>query len=254
MKRWLLTHLSIWWLAAVPLCGCSCELWIMLHRAQRPAERVGAAMDWWFDCRRNPACLTSKVQGTMGAMTASAGQSVLASREIVATLKDVHPKTNAVLDETASAMRETKAAIAETRETIRETTALVHSMRADVEELAKSSNELVQSATQTLQPLRNSLDQIDQLSRELVHQVDAISPAALDTVQHLDQAVQDLDKLLADPDIQATLAHVSGTAGHLEGSAESIDIALRPWREKANMLKTVVSKALGLIKITLPLF
>ena len=33
MRRWLTEHFTIWWLVAIPLCGCSCEMWVMLHRA-----------------------------------------------------------------------------------------------------------------------------------------------------------------------------------------------------------------------------
>jgi hypothetical protein len=49
MKHWLAQHFSVWGLVAIPLCGCSCELWLMLHRAQVPVARVGYALDYWFD-------------------------------------------------------------------------------------------------------------------------------------------------------------------------------------------------------------
>jgi hypothetical protein len=49
MKHWLAENFSVWWRVATPLCGCSCEMWLMLHRAQVPMARVGQAMDWWFE-------------------------------------------------------------------------------------------------------------------------------------------------------------------------------------------------------------
>jgi hypothetical protein len=47
---------------------------------------------------------------------------------------------------------------------------------------------------------------------------------------------------------------VGAASGHLDESAKSVDIALRPWREKAHLLKTIVSKAIGLIHVTVPLW
>jgi ABC-type transporter Mla subunit MlaD len=203
-------------------------------------------MDWWFDCHRNPACLTSKVQGTMGAMTASAGQSVLASKEIVATLKDLHPRANAVLDESLASLQEAHA-------TLKAATSLVRAMQTDLGTLTANANGVLTTANQTLAPLQSALTSIADLTKTLDEQVRAGSPLAAQTVTDLDGAVKDLDKLIADPNIAAALANVAGATKHLDGSAESIDIALRPWREKANMLKTIVSKAFGLLKLTFPL-
>ena len=62
----------------------------------------------------------------------------------------------------------------------------------------------------------------------------------------------DFAKLLEDKNIQATIANIAGTSTHLDGAAESIDDALRPWRERAGMLKTIVSKAFDMLKLTFP--
>jgi hypothetical protein len=70
-----------------------------------------------------------------------------------------------------------------------------------------------------------------------------------DTFKALNQSVQDFDKLIADPNIQRILAASASTSEHLADSSESVEIALRPWRKKANQLKMVVTKLLGMLKI-----
>jgi hypothetical protein len=72
------------------------------------------------------------------------------------------------------------------------------------------------------------------------------------TLADVDQAVNDFAKLLEDKNIQAMIANIAGTSGHLDGAAESIDDALRPWRQRAGMLKTIVSKAFDMLKLTFP--
>jgi hypothetical protein len=68
------------------------------------------------------------------------------------------------------------------------------------------------------------------------------------TFHQLDLAIGNVNTLLEDPNIQKILASSADTSEHLEASAESIDIAMRPWRKKASQLKMVLEKAMGMIK------
>ena len=247
MKPWLARHFSIWWLVAIPLCGCSCEMWLMLHRAQVPVARVGQALDWWFDCRANPACLTSKVQATMGAVSAAAGQSAIASKETVATLRDLHPRANTVLDETAATIRTA-------RETLVDVHGAVVGMRGDLHDVLRTANDAGKSADTDLRALESVLRHVDALTVDLQQQVRDQAPTVKAAAGALQRSLDDLDHVLADPNISATLANVGAASGHLDESAKSVDIALRPWREKAHLLKTIVSKAIGLIHVTVPLW
>jgi len=61
------------------------------------------------------------------------------------------------------------------------------------------------------------------------------------------------EPLIEDPDIQKILASSADTSEHLAESAKSVDIAMRPWRERANLLKTILLKAVGMVKFVYPL-
>jgi len=246
MKRWLIRNASPWWLLCMLLCWPTVEVGLLLHRAQTPAQKVGAAMDWWFDCHANPACITSKVQATLGAVAKSSGESVDASKEIVATLKDIHPRAVAVLDDTDATLRQAHALLKESTET-------VHQMREDTDALLKTANGATANAGAALGNLSDLLRHIDALTVDLQKQIDAGAPQWLHTMQQLNRAIGDLNKLLEDPNVKATLANVAGATKHVDGAAESIDMALKPWREKANMLNTIMGKLFGLVKLTFPI-
>lgn len=244
LKR-LVSHITVWWLVAIPLCGCLCEMWLLLHSAQRSAQLVEGAVDWWFDCRAHHACLTSDVLGTFGAVRTAAGQSAIASKETVAMLRDVHPRANAVLDQSAATLQKAQ-------ETLAEAAGLITDLREGLKPLLSDVDSTLKQATVTLKPLEATLADADTLVRTLNRELADGSSHANATLQDLDQTVQQLNTLLADPNVTATLAHLAGASNHLEQSAESIDLALRPWREKAHLLKSVIGKALGLLKLTFP--
>jgi hypothetical protein len=72
-------------------------------------------------------------------------------------------------------------------------------------------------------------------------------------VQSLDKAIQDLDKVIADPAIKGSVVNVEKATASAANTLETVDIATRPFRERATMLKTVLMKVLGMVKFTLPL-
>lgn len=115
--------------------------------------------------------------------------------------------------------------------------------RALTRSLQYDLHEVMTTANQDLKTLDTALANIAQLIATLDRQVEDGSPLAQQTVISLNKAIEDFDKLLTNEDIMATLEHV-------HGSMESVDIMMRPWRERASALKTIIQKAIGLFKIT----
>ena len=68
------------------------------------------------------------------------------------------------------------------------------------------------------------------------------------TFHQLDLAIGNVNTLLEDPNIQKILASSADTSDHLAESAKSVDIAMRPWRQKASQLRMILEKAMGMIK------
>ena len=123
---------------------------------------------------------------------------------------------------------------------------LVQGMKTDVDALTGD-------AAAPLASLKTALDNVARLVDDLDDAVKHGDAAAGTITGKLDTALDHLDELLADKDIKDALAHTAGATGHLEESAKSVDLALQPLRKKAHLLKTVLEKALGLVKFTFPL-
>lgn len=123
---------------------------------------------------------------------------------------------------------------------------LVTGMRSDVDRLTDS-------ADTDARALDADLQRIGKLTEDLDGKLRSGAATAKQTATDLQAALGDLDKLIADPNLKSILTTSAKTSEHLAESAESVDIALRPWRKKASQLKMIVEKALGLIKIVIPL-
>ena len=112
--------------------------------------------------------------------------------------------------------------------------------RADLDKLSDS-------ADGALKPLKGALENVAGLSADLEKQMAAGGDVA-GTFHQLDLAVGNVNTLLEDPSIQKILASSADTSQHLAASAESIDIAMRPFRKKASQIKMLLEKALGMMK------
>jgi len=233
-------------LVALPLCGCLCELWVMMHRAQPSVALVETAIGWWFDCRAHHACLTSDVLGAFGSINKAAGQSEIASKKTTEMIDDVRPRVVLILDHTADDLNKAGALLDSAR-------SLVDGMSKDAHALLVTANGAAGNAGDAVKRLAVLIDRIDALTLQLQGELKEGSQKAAQTARELNDALDTLNKLLADPGVAKTLAHVEGATGHLEESAKSVDMAMRPWREKAHLLKTIVQKAyeIGLHAISL---
>jgi hypothetical protein len=120
--------------------------------------------------------------------------------------------------------------------------------RNDLDRVAASLEKTAGAATETLKPLRGALENIEKLSADLEVEM-AAGGSVKHTVDGLARSVDDFDKLISNPDIARLLAGSAKTSEGLAGAAESIDVALRPWRKKAALLKTVIGKIIGIIRI-----
>lgn len=129
---------------------------------------------------------------------------------------------------------------------IEEARLLLYDGRKLAQDMDASLKRLTDSGDAVLKPLATTLQNIASLTQTLDTEVKTSSPKARETADQLTKALADLDKLFADPNIQKSLAHV-------EDSTESIAAGLRPWREKAHLLKTVLGKAIEFIKFTIKL-
>ncbi len=130
---------------------------------------------------------------------------------------------------------------------------LLKSVTGMVVGLQKDTDTLTEQVGHTIRPLQASLQNVADLTLTLDDQIKEQSMWVGTTFKSLTKAVDDFDKLVNDPDISRLIAGSADTSGHLAESAKSLDIAMAPFRKKATMLKMILEKAVGMIKITFPL-
>lgn len=106
-------------------------------------------------------------------------------------------------------------------------------------ELEADVHRLLVSGNKALEPLASALNDVASITTKLDKQMTTTGEGVDKLVQDLDKAIGRVDRLLADPNIQATLLNV-------QESTKSIDIALRPWRERAHLLKVILGRVLSM--------
>jgi hypothetical protein len=227
-------------LGVLSLCGwLLTESALTVHNARPGLEQTAWTLRYLNDCKANRACLASQLLATTGSVKAAAAQSYQTSRSVEATARES-------LELVRGLRTDTHDLLAEARGTLHEATELERALRQDLDRIAGT-------ADATIVAVQAPLHRLDALLATADAQLAANGQVTQKTLQDIARAARDLDVLFADPNVATTLANVAGTSEHLEESAKSIDIAMRPWREKASMLKTVISKALDLLKFTIPI-
>jgi hypothetical protein len=210
------------------------------------AQRVNQASATLLDCKGHAACLPSEVLATVGSLKAMAGAGAKAAPEVAQAAKDASRYSVEASKQASETAQEAKALLTDLR-------GLVGDLRATTNGLQTDLAQLTASADGALAPLADALKKIGALTDTLNDQIKTGSPKATQTFDSLNRAIADFSKLLEDPNIQAILASSAKTSDHLANSAESLDIAMRPWRERAHLLKTILEKAAGMIKLVIPL-
>ena len=126
-------------------------------------------------------------------------------------------------------------------------TGLLSSLKDTSNHFRTDLDKLSDSADGALKPLKSALENVAGLSADLEKQMAAGGDVA-GTFHQLDLAVGNVNTLIEDPNIQKILANSADTSQHLAESAKSVDLAMRPWRERAHFLKTILLKAIGMVK------
>ncbi len=124
---------------------------------------------------------------------------------------------------------------------------LLGSLKSTSDHLRDDLDRLTGDTSGALKPLKAALQNVANLTDDLDKQLKDGGGVA-GTFRQLDLAVANVNVLLEDPNIQKILKDSSKITGSLADSAETLEIAVRPCREKANQLKLILGKLVGLVK------
>lgn len=133
--------------------------------------------------------------------------------------------------------------IPELTDTLKHFRLLIKSTQNDLRTLSSSGNETIKATTDLVR-------QLDSLTEELEVQVRQGSPKAFQTVESMDKLIADIDKQVNNPDLYAIANNVKGITGNTAEITKTIDITTRPLREKVKLIKLVLLRVMGMIRIT----
>lgn len=130
----------------------------------------------------------------------------------------------------------------EIKETVKDFRSLVKEVENDVQLLSSSGNETIKATTGLVR-------QLDSLTAELESQVEKGSPKVFETISSIDKVIVDIDKHLNNPDLYAITHNVKDITGNTAGITKTVDITTRPLREKVKLIKLVLLRIMGMIRI-----
>lgn len=131
----------------------------------------------------------------------------------------------------------------ELTETVKGFRLLAKEIGHDVQVLSASGNETIKATTELVR-------QLDSLTAELEVQVKQGSPKVLQTVESIDKVLVDMDKHINNPDLYAITNNVKDITGNTAEITKTVDITTRPLREKVKLIKIVLLRIMGMIRIT----
>lgn len=125
----------------------------------------------------------------------------------------------------------------EANQTVIESRKLIQTSRVKIDSLAASGE--------------RTLDNVSKTLITVVELLESNKPVTHQTIENVNQAIQDLDKLIVSID-STVKGPIHQTADNVQESTKSLDEALRPLREKAGRIKSILKMVLGMIKVTVP--
>lgn len=126
--------------------------------------------------------------------------------------------------------------------TVRELRALTVSLKEDISDLSASGSEALLASAELIRKL-------DRLTEGLEVQIRDGSPRVFQTLEHIDSVIVDIDKQVSNPDLYAIANNVKEITGSTAEIAKTTDIATRPLREKAKLIKIILLRLAGMIRI-----
>jgi len=132
--------------------------------------------------------------------------------------------------------------IPEMRETVKGFRSLVKEIESDVRLLSASGNETIKATTDLVR-------QLDSLTEELELQINQGSPKVFGTIASIDRLIVDIEKHINNPDLYAITHNVKDITSNTAEITKTVDITTRPLREKVKLIKEILLRLIGMIRI-----
>lgn len=130
----------------------------------------------------------------------------------------------------------------ETMGTLSEFRLLINEIKNDVQLLSTSGNEAVKETAELVRQLAS-------LTAELETQINQGSPKVFQTIESIDKVIIDVDRQINNPDLYAITNNVKDITGNTAEITKTVDITTRPLREKVKLVKLILLRLIGMIRI-----
>ena len=167
------------------------------------------------------------------------------------TIEENYWDTKANVETTAVILRD----VSEITKTLRqdflpELTETVKGFRLLAKDIGRDVNALSYSGNESLKATTDLIKQLESLAGELESQVKQGSPKVFQTIESMDSLIADIDKHVNNPDLYAITNNVKNITGNTAEITKTVDITTRPLREKVKLIKIVLLRIIGMIRIT----
>jgi uncharacterized protein YoxC len=188
--------------------------------------------------------------------------------EIVERIKHRDDQLKKILQNTNDMMEDnywtTKANIETTAVILRDVSEIARQFRSDVmpelsltikefrfltQSLRDDFNDLSSSGSEALLASAGLIRQLESLTEELEVQITQGSPKVIQTVESIDKVLVDIEKHISNPDLYAIANNLKGITGNTAEITKTVDVATRPLREKVKLIKAVLLRLIGMIRV-----
>lgn len=125
----------------------------------------------------------------------------------------------------------------------------VKGLRSLTKEIENDARILSASGNETIKATTGLVYQLNSLTAQLEVEIKQGSPKALQTIETIDKLLVDIDKHINNPDLYAITNNVKDITGNTAEITKTVDIATRPLREKTKLVKLILLRLIGMIRI-----
>lgn len=164
-------------------------------------------------------------------------------------MEDNYWTTKANIETTAVILRDVAEITGSVRREIPELIGAVKELKALSSSVREDVSLLADGGAKALVATAGLAEELESLTEELSVQIRTGSPKVFQTIERVDQLVLDIDKHVSNPDVYALVNNAKEISGSAAEIAKTTDVVTRPLREKAKLIKTILLRIAGMIRI-----
>lgn len=197
-----------------------------------------------------PAELSKRVDPILDRVHQRDDQVKAVLKDVSSTMEDNYWDTKANIETSTVILRDISEITKSLRsELLPDLIDAVKGLRSLTKEIENDARKLSASGDETIKATTALVRQLNSLTAQLEVEIKQGSPKALQTIDSIDKLVVDIDKHINNPDLYAITNNVKEITGNTSEITKTVDVATRPLREKVKLVKLVLLRLIGMIRV-----